>query len=209
MEVTGYNDRPWELLRPGPDHRPYLFGTRREFLLGHVRPGDDVLDLGCGVGDFTAALAEAGARAVGVDVSGLAVQIARERHPGREIVHVAAGEPLPFPDAGFDVVWLGGVIGHVLDTEAFLDEVARVLRPDGKLVLSTEYHGRVKLAVMALGVFPRHFDPRGTHIRFYTRRSLREVLAEHGFADVRISTVNGPPLVRSTMLATARRACAS
>ena len=205
MEVTGYNDRPWALLRPGPDHRPYLFETRKAFLLGHVRPGDRVLDLGCGVGDFTAALAEAGALAVGVEASGLAVRIARERHPGREFLHVEAGEALPFPDAGFDVVWLGGVIGHVLDTEAFLEEVARVLRPGGSLVLSTEYHGRVKLAVMALGVFPRHFDPRGTHIRFYTRRSLREVLADHGFADVRISTANGPPLLRSTMLATARR----
>jgi 2-polyprenyl-6-hydroxyphenyl methylase/3-demethylubiquinone-9 3-methyltransferase len=204
--VPGYHDRPWEALRPGPEHRPYLYETRRAFLLGHVRPGDRVLDLGCGVGDFTAALAEGGAQALGAEVSELAVRIARERHPGREFLHVADGEPLPFGDASFDVVWLGGVVGHVLDTAGFLDEVARVLRGGGSVVLSTEYHGRVKLAVMALGVFPRHFDPRGTHIRFYTRRSLREVLVDHGFADVRIRTVNGPPLVRSTMLASARRA---
>jgi 2-polyprenyl-6-hydroxyphenyl methylase/3-demethylubiquinone-9 3-methyltransferase len=203
--VTGYHDRPWEALRPGPDHRPYCYEARREFLLGRARPGERALDLGCGVGDFTAALAEAGVQAIGVDASALAVRIARERHPGLDFRHVPAEDALPFPDAGFDLVWLGGVIGHVLDTEGFLDEVARVLRGGGRLVLSTEYHGRVKLAVMALGVFPRHFDPRGGHIRFYTRRSLRDVLAGHGFADVRIATVDGPPLLRSTMLACARR----
>lgn len=204
--MTGYHDRPWAQLRPGAEYRPHLFEARREFLLDLARAGERALDLGAGAGDFAAALADAGVDVVGADASALAVEIAGARHPGLDVRHVPAEGPLPFPDAGFDLVWLGGVIGHVLDTEGFLEEVARVLRTGGRLALSTEYHGRVKQGAMALGVFPRHFDPRGQHIRFYTRRSLREVLAGHGFAGVRIATLGGPPLLRSTMLASAQRA---
>ena len=207
MAALGYHDRPWAGLDPGPGYRPFLFERRLAFLLSAVRPGERVLDLGCGTGEFTAALASAGAVAVGAEVSLRALEIARTRHPSLAWREVAPEGPLPFADADFDVVWLGGVIGHVLDTDGFLAEVARVLRPAGRVILSTEYHGRVKLLAMALGLFPRHFDPRGQHIRFYSRRFLREVLADHGFEQVAIRTVNGPPLLRSTMLACAR--CAS
>jgi SAM-dependent methyltransferase len=202
-----YHDRPWAGLDPGPGYRPFLFERRRAFLLSAVRPGDRVLDLGCGTGEFTAALAEANTVPVGAEVSTRALELARARHPSLDFRDVPPDGPLPFADDAFDVVWLGGVIGHVLDTDGFLDEVARVLGRDGRVVLSTEYHGRVKLLAMALGLFPRHFDPRGQHIRFYSRRSLREVLTGHGFEDIAIRTVGGPTFLRSTMLAIAR--CAS
>jgi SAM-dependent methyltransferase len=204
--VTDYHDRPWDGLRPGPEYRPHLFARRREFLLAHARSGDRALDLGCGVGDFTAVLWQAGAEAVGADASPLAIELARARHPGREFRVVPADDALPFASGAFDLVWLGGVIGHVLDTDAFLAEVARVLRPGGRLALSTEYHGRVKLLAVALGLLPHHLDPRGRHIRFYTRAALRAVLGDHGFEDLSIRTVDGPPLLRSTMLGAARRA---
>ena len=112
------------------------------------------------------------------------------------------------PDGAFDVVWAGEVIEHVADTAAWMSEVRRVLRSGGTLLLSTPDHG--PLARFALGLsgraFDRHFDPRGDHLRFYTRRTLATLLADFRFEAVRLEGLGGPPGARRTLLASARRA---
>ena len=65
------------------------------FLLAHVRPGQAVLDVGCGAGEFSAALLEAGARPIAVDVAREALRRARERVPGLDARLWEPGEPLP------------------------------------------------------------------------------------------------------------------
>lgn len=185
---------------------PYAFAPRRDALLAHVRPGMRVLDLGCGGGAFSAVLVEAGAEVVAVDVAAGALLQARERVPGLRAHLVAPGEALPLADTSVDLVWAGEVIEHVADTARWLSEVRRVLRTGGLLVLSTPYHGRVKNLAIALVAFERHYDPRGQHLRFFTKRSLRALLGDFGFEDVRVRTLGGPPLLRSTMIAAARRA---
>lgn len=130
---------------------------------------------------------------------------ARARHPGLRFELVEAHGPLPFGDAGFDVVWASEVIEHVADTARWLSEVRRVLRSGGRLLLTTPYHGRVKGVALAMTRFECHFDPRGQHLRFYTRRSLRALLDDFGFDGVEIGTAGGPPLLRRTLLAQAWR----
>jgi ubiquinone/menaquinone biosynthesis C-methylase UbiE len=200
-----YYEDLWEALpeRLGP---PPLLERRRDLLLAHVAPGRRVLDLGCGEGAFAALIAGAGGEAVGADVAEAALARARARHPGPRYVLVAPHGPLPFPDAHFDAVWASEVIEHVADTARWLSEVRRVLRARGALLVTTPYHGRVKGALAALAGFDRAFDPRADHLRFYTRRSLRELLEDFGFEAVEIATAGGPPLLRETILASARRA---
>src|SRR5580698_470927 len=77
--VLDYYEELWERLPEdavAPD-----FERRRAFLAAATKPGVRALDLGCGGGDFTAALAEAGAIAVGVDVAEAALRRARARYP--------------------------------------------------------------------------------------------------------------------------------
>lgn len=167
--------------------------------------GEAVLDLGCGEGAFTALLTDAGAEPVGAEIAPAAVRRARARHPGLRFELVEPHGPLPFGDAGFDVVWASEVIEHVADTARWLSEVRRVLRSRGRLLLTTPYHGRVQAAAVGLTRFESHFDPRGQHLRFYTRRSLRALLEDYGFDDVAIRTAGGPPLLRETLLAEAER----
>jgi SAM-dependent methyltransferase len=202
--VKGLQEDVWGALPA--DLEPYALGLRRAFLLDHVEPGQSVLDAGCGEGTFTGLLAEAGAAPVGVEIAERALERARARHPSLDFRLVPEDGPLPFDDASFDAVWASEVLAHVGDTARFLSELRRVLRPGGRLLVTTPYHGRVQSAVLALARFEAHFDPRGPHLRFYTRRSLQALLSDFGFEQVRVRGAGGPPLLRRLLLAAARRA---
>jgi SAM-dependent methyltransferase len=175
---------------------------RREFLLAEVGSGDHVLDLGCGTGEFAAQMAEAGARVVGVDVAEAALERARSRHPGLDFRRTPIDGPLPFQDNAFDLVWASEVIEHIADTARFLSEVRRVLRPSGRLLLTTPSHGRLRLALAGV---ERFSEPLGDHLHLYTRFSLLSLLQEFGFHEVRVRSAGGPPLLRRLLLARAVR----
>jgi 2-polyprenyl-3-methyl-5-hydroxy-6-metoxy-1,4-benzoquinol methylase len=196
--VTSFDDAVWEAVPARA--LPERFAARRDWLLARVAPGERVLDLGAGDGHFAAALADAGCTVVALDPSAVAV----ERSAGRVALLPPSGE-IGLDDSSMDVVWAGEVIEHVADTGAWMSEVRRVLRSGGRVLLSTPWHGRVKTAALALLAHERAFDPRGAHLRFYTPRALRELLDDFGFDDVRLSSLGGAPLLRSTLLAEAVR----
>ncbi len=193
--VLDYYEQLWERLPDdlaAPD-----FARRREFLLREAADGERALDLGCGLGDFTAELARAGVRAIGAEVAQAAVARASRRHPEVEFCVVPFDGPLPFDDGAFELVWASEVIEHVADTAIWLSEVRRVLVPGGRLLITTPSHGR--LPVLVRGV-ERFSEPLGDHLHLYTRRSLAQVLNEFGFAPVRIRAVGGVPLLWRTSL---------
>ena len=142
-------------------------------------PGERVLDLGCGAGRFVAALRDAGAEPVGVELAEAALERARRNVPGADLRRVAADGTLPLGHGEVDVVWCSEVLEHVPDTIAFLTEVRRVLRRGGRLLVTVPDHGRVKRLLIALGHHDAHYDPLGQHVRFYTRRSLGARAARH------------------------------
>jgi SAM-dependent methyltransferase len=168
------------------DPEPWEWERRRALLLGEVRPGERVLDLGCGAGRFVAALREAGAEPVGVELAEAALERARANAPGADLRRVADDGSLPLEHASFDLVWCSEVLEHVPDTAHLLLEVRRVLRPGGRLLVTVPDHRRLRTAVIALTRFEAHFDPLGQHVRFYTRRSLATTLEHAGFEDVRV-----------------------
>ena len=198
--IRDYYEDLWERLPAELD--PPSFERRLHFLLGEVRPGDRVLDVGCGTGDFTAAMARAGADAIGVDVAEAALRRARSRHPGVEFRLVPLDGPLPFEDGSFELVWASEVIEHVADTARWLSEVRRVLAPGGRLLVTTPSHGRLRVAV---GGVERFSEPVGDHLHLYTKRSLGSLLGEFGFGEVRVRAVEGLPLLSRMLLARAVR----
>ncbi len=100
--------------------------------------GREVLDVACGVGYGSARLAETAARVVGGDVSEEAIGYAERRYGGPNVeFRVLDAAALPFPAGSFDVVCSFETIEHLPDRDAYLDEVARVLRPDGVFLVST------------------------------------------------------------------------
>jgi SAM-dependent methyltransferase len=102
------------------------------YLLPHLRPGLDLLDVGCGPGTITADLARlvAPGRVLGIDSAAAVVERAAAEHPDAEF---AVGDlyALDLPDDSFDVVHAHQVLQHVDDPVAALREMRRVTRPGG------------------------------------------------------------------------------
>jgi SAM-dependent methyltransferase len=109
------------------------------YLLPHLRPGQSLLDVGCGPGTITAdlALLVAPGEVVGLDAAAEVVDQARARAEGLGVANLRfeVGDlfALGYPDASFDVVHLHQVLQHVREPVAALVELRRVLRPDGVL----------------------------------------------------------------------------
>jgi 2-polyprenyl-6-hydroxyphenyl methylase/3-demethylubiquinone-9 3-methyltransferase len=191
------HDAVWEAMPAGAT--PERFDLRRAFLLAHVAPGQTVLDLGAGAGEFSAALRAAGATPIAVDVAAEALRRAGARVPGLDARLWADGEPLPADDNSADVVWAGEVIEHVVDVAPWLSEVRRVLRPGGTLLLTTPGHGRATMLALALSArrFDAHFEPRSDHVRFFSRRTLGALLEDLGFDVAELRARRGTLLARA------------
>jgi ubiquinone/menaquinone biosynthesis C-methylase UbiE len=198
--IRDYYEDLWERL---PEElEPPEFERRLAFLRDQVRAGDRALDLGSGAGDFTAALVQAGAAAVGVDVAQAALERARARHPTLDFRLVPIDGPLPFEDNSFELVWASEVIEHVADTAQWLSEVRRVLAPGGRLLVTTPSHGRLRVAISGVARFS---EPLGDHLHLYTKGSLQTLLEEFGFSEVEVRAVEGPPLFRRSLYSRAVR----
>ncbi|MEU9122328.1 class I SAM-dependent methyltransferase [Streptomyces sp. NPDC048506] len=172
-----------------------------------VRPAI-VLDVGCGDGTAAATAAEflPGHRLIGVDWSQDALRRAMPRIPSPTPGDLTAirGEltdgGLPFATGSADAVLFSEVVEHLVDPDAALDELHRVLRPGGHLMLSTPnlaaWYNRGLLLAGIQPVFSevslRHIHGRpGTqvvgHLRLYTARALRSFLNASGFEVLRIA----------------------
>ena len=145
-----------------------------------------MLDLGCGAGRFVAALQDAGADPVGVELAEAALERARRNVPGAELHALGADGAIPLEDASVDLVWCSEVLEHVPDTAGLLSEARRVLRTGGRLLVTTPSHDLPRRALIALARFDAHFDPLGQHVRFYSRRSLARVLEAFAFEEVHV-----------------------
>ena len=105
-----------------------------------LRSGMTILDAGCGTGNFSIKLAEAKAKVTGVDISREMLLIAGEksRQSGHEIVFQEVDlHKLPFTDASFDGVISMAALEFIKEPEPVMDELYRVLKPDGHLLIGT------------------------------------------------------------------------
>jgi len=111
---------------------------RRMIRLANLKAGEQALDLCCGTGDITFALARAGAKVTGLDFSEPMLEVAKKRakklEHAPEFLHGDA-QNLPFPDAKFDVVTVSYGLRNLASWERGLDEMWRVLRPGGRLLV--------------------------------------------------------------------------
>ncbi len=161
--------------------------------------GKKVLEVGCGVGTDLLQFARAGAEIAGVDRSTTAVTLARKRldlYSLRGEVEEADAEDLPFSDSSFDLVYSWGVIHHTPNTEKAVEEIYRVLKPAGRILIMI-YH-KYSWAVLRLlikygimnaelftlgfqGVISRHTettDESNPLTKVYSRRGAKRLFSK-------------------------------
>ena len=125
------------------DHNPMNVSYERPAMLAMAGEleGRRVLDVGCAAGAMSEALLAHGASVVGIDINPRLVERARHRLAGRAAFHVAdIARPLPFlASESFDLVTASLVLHYLADWRPPLREFARVLRPEGALLISTHH----------------------------------------------------------------------
>lgn len=160
--------------------------------------GQRVLDVGSGTGAVAAALAEnAAAKVWGVEPSAEMLAVARARVPTTVGLKLGAAESLPFRDEWFDRVLFSLSI-HLVDRPAALAEAARVLVPEGRIVVATFAHEH----------FDRHWAarffpslPAIDRARFPSEAALAGGLLAAGFGEIRVERLQSAETVdRATAL---------
>ncbi len=156
------------------------------------KPPSKILDLGCSSGLLAERLVEMGHHVTGVDV----MEIAGVTGRTSSFVKADLNDGIP-PEVGtgFDVVLAADVLEHLVNPGNLMGQVRNVLSPDGTALFCVpniaHWYPRLR---STLGMFD--YDQRGildsTHLRFFTRRSIRKLVERQGFTVRRIESVGLP-----------------
>ncbi len=154
----------------------YWQRRRYDIVMKMIRPNLPCLDIGCGSSRILGALPS---HSIGLDINN--AKLLYSRRYGCPLV-AGSAFALPVPDESFDQLLCSQVIEHLVQGTQPFQEMARVLRPNGHLVLGTPDYGRLNWLVIES--LYRRFAPDAygdEHITHYTRGELLEILSGYGF----------------------------
>ncbi|OFZ16563.1 MAG: hypothetical protein A2X86_12265 [Bdellovibrionales bacterium GWA2_49_15] len=160
-------------------------------------PKGKFLDIGCANGDWALHWKSRGHEVFGIDIDSNSVARSTERGvPAKECDLNSSA--LPFADNYFDCIYAGEVIEHLVDTDRFLQEIERCLKPGGHLLITTpnlvSFENRVRIL---FGIYPIwvNYNLTGSgHIRAYTPSILKKQLQACGLT-VKKHTGNWVPFL--------------
>ncbi|GAA0419340.1 hypothetical protein Acor_29060 [Acrocarpospora corrugata] len=196
-ELRDFYENPETPVSAAEDRTARIVGFLREIVATATEPLT-ILDVGCGDGGITRMAVDAapGHRVIGMDWAAAPLRTASGK--GLTVVRGGAAHPgLPVASGRVDVVIFSEVIEHLVDPDAAIVELRRVLRPGGHLLLSTPNlaawfnRGMLLLGmqpvfseVSMVHVFGRPGSSVAGHLRLFTLPALREFLLAYGFTDL-------------------------
>lgn len=174
---------------------PQAVNNPHAFALAFVGSGHRVLEIGCSTGHVTTHLVAAGNEVTGVELDEDAAARARTVTPTVHVVDLDAAKVSDIESPRFDVILLGDVLEHVREPGAVLADIVTLLEPQGRLVISVPNLAHADVRLMLLEGRVEYQDDGlldRTHLRWFTKDSLRTLLADTGFVAVRVNRVIFP-----------------
>lgn len=166
-----------------------------------------ICDLGCGNGHIAGRLASLGYEVTGVDASRSGITIAQRAYPDVKFVQALIDGTLALDN--FDLVISSDVIEHLYRPADLLEAAFSLLKPGGHILIGTPYHGYLKnLAIALSGRMDSHYSALhdGGHIKFFSVRTLSQLLISHSFKDLSFSYYGRAPWLWKNMICHARKA---
>jgi 2-polyprenyl-6-hydroxyphenyl methylase/3-demethylubiquinone-9 3-methyltransferase len=194
---------------PGLSHK-YLYPVVQS-LLSDTPTESVVLDMGCGNGSFLSLFSDKGWRLHGTDFSPTGIEMAKQYHPGINFFIADAqssAQEIRKQSGPVDVIISTEVIEHLYNPRGFLQTAFELLRPEGRLVITTPYHGYLKNVMLATtGKLDSHFTALWDHghIKFWSRNTLTSVLEEAGFQVEKFRGAGRLPYLWRSMVLMARK----
>lgn len=167
-----------------------------------------VFELGCGNGSVANQLTRKGFDVTGVDPSEEGIALAERTYPHLKICRGSAYDDLPRRFGRFPLVVSLEVVEHLYSPQRYASTVFNLLQDGGVAIISTPYHGYLKNLAMALtGKLDNHFTAlwENGHIKFWSIVTLRQLLNEAGFADIRFHRVGRIPPLAKALIAVAKK----
>lgn len=207
-EITGYRWHSASLTSAHDYLVPALLAEMARLQAGAVAAGGRVFELGCGNGSVANVLAQQGWDVTGVDPSTEGIAQANAQYPALKLEEGSAYDDLAARFGQFPVVTSLEVVEHVYAPRQYAATLFSLLEPGGTAIVSTPYHGYWKNLAMALtGKMDAHFTALWDHghIKFWSVKTLGELLREAGFTDIRFERVGRVPALAKSMIAIARK----
>ena len=167
-----------------------------------------IFDLGCGNGAVANELSKLGYTLTGVDPSEEGIRLANQAYPHLKLEVGSAYDDLAARYGQFPVVLSLEVVEHVYDPRKYARCIEQLLQPGGLAILSTPYHSYLKNLVLALtNKMDAHFTALWDHghIKFWSWRTLKELLETEGFRVVEFIGVGRIPYLWKRMVVVAQK----
>jgi 2-polyprenyl-3-methyl-5-hydroxy-6-metoxy-1,4-benzoquinol methylase len=165
-------------------------------IIDRIRSGV-MLDIGCSTGEWGQYWIEKGWKVCGIDINKEHLEESGKKGISTIYCDLNAGK-IPYEDNSFDLIFAGEVIEHLIDTDGFVADLYRCVKPGGFVLLTTpnlvSFENRLR---SVLGIYPVwvNYGLKGSgHIRAYTPGVLRKQLKSSGFTIIR-TTGNWVPFI--------------
>jgi trans-aconitate 2-methyltransferase len=200
--MSATDPREWDARTYAALPMPHVEWGRRTLARLPLSGAETVLELGCGAGRDTAALLDRlpEGEVIGLDASEQMLEQTRERCASADgrlrLLRADLREPLPLPDESVDAVFSVATLHWLPDHAAVFAELARVLRPGGRMALDYGGPGNVAEVTAALADLGRHYG----EVHFPDADEETAALTAAGFATVDVAVRRDPPFVPGAQL---------
>jgi 2-polyprenyl-3-methyl-5-hydroxy-6-metoxy-1,4-benzoquinol methylase len=170
-------------------HPKHELMSYHDFFINHLKPGQSVLDVGCGIGAVSWSMAEAGLHVTGVDFEQKHIEIARNKHSHDRITYIYGDVTKDLPEGHYDAIVMSNVLEHIDDRVGLLKALNNRFTP-GKILIRVPMVNRDWLVPLKKRLGLSYYcDP--THFTEYTEESFREEMQQAGLITSELTVIWG------------------